>query len=91
MEAILIVMTMLITILFFLLIRQKMTMEKLLEQQISLSENMAELKAKLDKEPAPNPDSVVDTVEQQIADAKEKIFTEWIQNIANYNPFSHGE
>ena len=91
MEAILIVMTMLITILFFLLIRQKMTMEKLLEQQISLSENVAELKAKLDEEPAPKPDSVVDTVEQQIADAKEKIFTEWIQNIANYNPFSHGE
>lgn len=56
-----------------------------MEQNISLAENLAELNKKLEDKPP------VDPVEQQIADAKEKIFTEWIQNIANYNPFSHGE
>ena len=88
MEAILIVMTMLIAILFFLLIRQKMTMEKLLEQQISLSENLAEVKSKLEGHPLPD---VNNDIEQQIDEAKDKIFSEWIQNIANYNPFRSGE
>lgn len=87
MEAILIVMTMLIAILFFLLIRQKMMMEKLMEQQISLSENLAEVKSKLEGNPAAG----ADIIEQQISEAKDKIFSEWIQNIANYNPFKSGE
>ena len=52
---------------------------------ISLAENLAELRKKLDEQPP------VSTVEQQIADAKDRIFTEWIQNIANYTPFNNGE
>ena len=55
-------------------------------QQISLSENLAELKSRLDDRPEIGP-----TVEQQLDDARNKIFTEWIQNIANYNPFNNGE
>ena len=62
--------------------------EQLLKQQIILAENVADLKSKLEDRPVL--DAGVD-IEQQIAEAKDKIFTEWIQNIANYTPFNRGE
>ena len=58
-----------------------------MEQQISLSENLAEVKSKLDNNPAIGEDPI----ERQNREAKEKVFSEWIQNIANYNPFDSGE
>lgn len=87
MEAILIVMTILIAILFFLLIRQKMTLEKLLEQQISLSENLAEVKKQADDK-----DEVIsDAVRQQIEEEKDQIFSKWVQNILTYDPYNTKE
>lgn len=79
---ILMILTAMSLILF--LIQQKKT-EKLLYQQTALAENLAELRKKLDERPE------LDPIEQQIAEAKDKVFTEWIQNIANYTPFNHGE
>ena len=87
MEAILIVMTMLIAILFFLLIRQKMTLEKLLEQQISLSENLTEVKKQADDKD----ELISDAVRQQIKEEKDQIFSEWIQNILTYDPYNTKE
>ena len=55
------------------------------ERLAKLAENLAALKKELEEQPP------VDTVEQQIAEAKERVFSEWIQNIANYTPFNHGE
>lgn len=87
MEAILILMTALIAILFFLLIRQKMTLEKLLEQQVSLSENLAEVKKQTDDK-----DEIIsDAVRQQIKEEKDQIFSEWIQNILTYDPYNTKE
>lgn len=87
MEAILILMTALIAILFFLLIRQKMTLEKLLEQQISLSENLTEVKKQADDK-----DEIIsDAVRQQIKEEKDQIFSEWIQNILTYDPYNTKE
>ena len=67
-----------------LFIIQTQKVDKLIDQQIALASNVAELKRKLEEQPE------IDTVEQQIAEAKEKVFTEWIQNIANYTPFNSG-
>ena len=87
MEAILILMTALIAILFFLLIRQKMTLEKLLEQQVSLSENLAEVK----KQTNDKDEIISDAVRQQIKEEKDQIFSEWIQNILTYDPYNTKE
>lgn len=86
MEAILILMAVLMLILFSLLIRQKLMIEKLVDQQISLSENLASLKNKQEQ----NDTDVEEAIEKKFDDTANKIFTQWIQNIAGYNPYSHG-
>ena len=57
----------------------------LTQQQINLAENLAELK---DNQNFTDPTG---SIEQQINEAREKVFSEWVQNIANYTPFSNGE
>jgi len=50
---------------------------------MEISNSVGELKEKLDK---PAESSVQDSIEKQIDEAREKVFTEWIQNIVNYSP-----
>ena len=61
-------------------------MEHIQSQTISLAEKLGGLKSRLDERPAVGAD-----IEQQIAEAKDRIFTEWIQNIANYTPYGQGD
>ena len=64
-----------------------MTLEKLLEQQISLSENLTEVKKQADDK-----DEIIsDAVRQQIKEEKDQIFSEWIQNILTYDPYNTKE
>lgn len=64
-----------------------MTLEKLLEQQVSLSENLAEVKKQTDDK-----DEIIsDAVRQQIKEEKDQIFSEWIQNILTYDPYNTKE
>ena len=62
----------------------------LTQQQISLAEKLAKVNESLEAHPLPEYD-VTDSIEQQINKAREKVFSEWIQNIANYTPFKNGE
>ena len=62
-------------------------MSTLLKQQIELSQNLA----KVGKQVEDKDTVITDAVRQQIKEEKDQIFNEWIQNIANYNPYSTGE
>ena len=74
----------------YLTAKQEKKISLLTQQQISLAEKLAKVNESLEAHPLPDYD-VTDSIEQQINKAREKVFSEWIQNIANYTPFKNGE
>lgn len=61
------------------------------EQEVpALSNRITEIAKELEsiKE---NPKQTTDVVEDQLQAAREKVFTEWIQSIANYDPYGGGK